>query len=91
MKKFIIFIAFVLLAVMPKLTYPQAFFKSVFSSIPGSPSFFKSYNPVNIGIAGGASIMESIITPFRRKKSTCKPHQSFSTIMQGLEALSHFI
>ena len=88
MKKVIIFIAFVLLAAMPKIVFPQSFFSSVFSTIPGTPSFFKSYNPINIGMASGATIMGCMSAPMRKKGRSCKPAQSFSTIMQGLEALS---
>lgn len=91
MKKIILFIAFLLLAALPKLIRPNAFFKSLFSSIPGTPTLLKGYNPITFGISCGASVMESVAMPWRNKRGTSKPQQSFSNIMQGLEVITKIL
>lgn len=84
MKKVIVFIAFLLLAVLPKLIHPNEFFKSLFSSISGTPSILKGYNPFIIGVSWGASLTDFFVTSLRSKRSATLPQKSFSTIIQGL-------
>ncbi|HBR70679.1 TPA: hypothetical protein DD799_03030 [Candidatus Dependentiae bacterium] len=91
MKKVIVFIAFLLLAILPKLIHPNEFFKSLFSSISGTPTVLKGCNPFIIGVSWGASITDFFLTSLKNKRNTTLPQKSFSTIMQGLQHINKII
>jgi len=93
MKKIVLFVALLLVAILPKIGKTSGIFKTSLALMPDTTSLITGYNPFAIGIATGTFVASAITgnLNINGKGYKSDPKKSFSMALASFEKINKIL